>query len=99
MLELNPISGRSNRVIIEEKKLEEKTNLVLPDDQKNETYFGEILSTSEWTNDNNITFPSQLKKGDLVMFQRVGAYRFNFMGKNLVTMRESEIIGIVIEKK
>ena len=40
-----------------------------------------------------------LKKGDVVLFQRMGAYRFNFLGENLVTMRESEVIGIIKENQ
>ena len=94
---LIPISGKSNRVILRQETLNEETNLMLPESQKKETFIGVVESTSSWVNDNNVEFPPLLQKGQLVLFQRMGAYRFDFLGKELVTMRESEIIGIIIE--
>ena len=70
---------------------------MLPESQKKETFIGVVESTSSWVNDNNVEFPPLLQKGQLVLFQRMGAYRFDFLGREFVTMRESEIIGIIIE--
>lgn len=97
MKQLIPISGRSNRVILKETKESPQGNLKLPDDFKQENFVGIVVDTSFWTNDNGITFEPILKKGDEVLFQRMGAYRFNFFGEELVTMRESEVIGKIIK--
>lgn len=97
MKQLIPISGRSNRVILKETKESPQGNLKLPDDFKQENFVGIVVDTSSWTNDNGVTFEPILKKGDEVLFQRMGAYRFNFFGEELVTMRESEVIGKIIK--
>ena len=96
---LIPISGKSNRIILEEKKESTEGELLLPDSQKQETFIGVVKESSNWTNDNGIEFEPILKKGDVVLFHRMGAYRFNFFGENLVTMRESEVIGIIKENQ
>ncbi len=93
-LNLKPIAGTANRVIVEPAAAEEKTasGLYIPDTAKEKPSKGTVVSVSE--EDSEGKKPS-VKVGDVVLYGKYGGTELPIEGKDYLIMRETDIYAVV----
>jgi chaperonin GroES len=92
-LNLKPIAGTSNRVIVEPAAAEEKTasGLYIPDTAKEKPSKGTVVSVS--AEDSEGKKPT-VKAGDVVIYSKYGGTEFPYNGKDYLIMRETDIFAV-----
>lgn len=87
-----------DRVLIEVLEAEEVTKggIVLPDSAKEKPQQGKIVSvgTGRVADDGKVT-PLTVKEGDVVLYGKYSGTELNLDDRNLLMMREEDILGIV----
>ncbi|TCD03383.1 co-chaperone GroES [Pedobacter psychroterrae] len=93
-LNLKPISGTSNRVIVEPAAAEEKTasGIYIPDTAKEKPSKGTVVSVSE--EDSEGKKPT-VKVGDVVIYGKYGGTELPYEGKDYLIMRETDIYAVL----
>jgi chaperonin GroES len=93
-LNLKPISGTANRVIVEPAAAEEKTasGIYIPDTAKEKPSKGTVVSVSE--EDAEGKKPT-VQVGDVVLYGKYGGTELPLDGKDYLIMRENDIYAIV----
>ncbi|MGC0371711.1 MAG: hypothetical protein DGJ47_000410 [Rickettsiaceae bacterium] len=87
-----------NNVVLEPIAAEEKTagGILLPDTAKEKPIQAKVIATGEGVRDNQGSIVrSSLKAGDIVIYAKWGGTEINVNGKDLVVMKETDIIGIL----
>ncbi|WP_443937316.1 co-chaperone GroES [Pedobacter sp. MW01-1-1] len=92
-LNLKPIAGTSNRVIVEPAAAEEKTasGLYIPDTAKEKPSKGTVVAVSD--EDSEGKKPT-VKVGDVVLYGKYGGTEFPFNGQDYLIMRETDIYAV-----
>lgn len=92
-LNLKPVAGTANRVIVEPAAAEEKTasGIYIPDTAKEKPSKGTVISVSE--EDAEGKKPT-VKAGDVVIYGKYGGTEFPYNGKDYLIMRETDIYAI-----
>ena len=87
-----------DRVLVRRLEAEEKTagGIIIPDSAKEKPSEGEIVSVGSGTKaeDGKVT-PLDVKAGDRVLFGKWSGTEVKLDGKDLLIMKESDIMGIV----
>ncbi|MNJ91642.1 10 kDa chaperonin [compost metagenome] len=93
-LNLKPISGTANRVIVEPAAAEEKTasGIYIPDTAKEKPSKGTVVSVSD--EDSEGKKPT-VKVGDVVLYGKYGGTELPIDGKDYLIMRESDIYAVL----
>ncbi|SMC71491.1 co-chaperone GroES [Pedobacter nyackensis] len=93
-LNLKPISGSANRVIVEPAAAEEKTasGIYIPDTAKEKPSKGVVVSVSD--EDSEGKKPT-VKVGDVVLYGKYGGTELPIDGKDYLIMRESDIYAVL----
>lgn len=93
-LNLKPISGTANRVIVEPAAAEEKTasGIYIPDTAKEKPSKGTVVSVSD--EDSEGKKPT-VKIGDVVLYGKYGGTELPIDGKEYLIMRESDIYAVL----
>jgi chaperonin GroES len=94
-INLQPLA---DRVVIEREESEEVTpgGIVLPDTAKNKPVRGEVIAVGDGKLLKNGTrVPLQVKPGDRVVFTSYGGDEFKLGERELVLMREEDILAII----
>jgi chaperonin GroES len=92
------IQPLGDRVVIEREESEEITagGIVLPDSAKNKPVRGVVLAVGDGRLMKNGTrVPLQVKPGDRVVFTSYGGDEFKLSERELVLMREEDILAIL----
>lgn len=91
---VKPIAGTQNRVIIEPALAEEKTasGIIIPDTAKEKPQKGLVVSVSEIDEKGN---KPTVKTGDTVLYGKYAGTELTIEGKELLIMRESDIFAIL----
>ena len=87
-----------DRVVVEPVEAEEKTSggIVLPDTAKEKPQKGKIVAVGEGKLlDDGARGEMAVKKGDLVLYAKYGGTEIKIDGKDLLIMRESDILAKV----
>lgn len=87
-----------NNVVLEPLEAEEKTTggIIIPDTAKKKTMQGKVVAVGAGKKDDNGKLaPSELKAGDLVIYEKWGGTEITINDKALLIMKETDIIGIV----
>ena len=87
-----------DRVVVEPVEAEEKTagGIVLPDTAKEKPQKGKIVAVGEGKLlDDGARGEMAVKKGDLVLYAKYGGTEIKIDGKDLLIMRESDILAKV----
>ena len=87
-----------DRVLVRRIKSDEKTKggLIIPDTAKEKPAEGEIISTGEGARkDSGELIPVAVKAGDRVLFGKWSGTEVTIDGKELLIMKESDILGIL----
>lgn len=93
-LNLKPIAGTANRVIVEPAAAEEKTasGLYIPDTAKEKPSKGTVVAISDQDPDGKT--PS-VKIGDVVVYGKYTGTEFPYEGKDYLIMTEKEILAVL----
>ena len=91
-----------DRVLVERLESEEKTagGIIIPDSAKEKPIQGTILAVGNGTrNEAGTVIPLEVKVGDTVLFAKWGGTEVKIDGKDLLILKESDIMGIVTNAK
>jgi len=93
-LNIKPIAGTSNRVIVEPARAEERTasGLYIPDTAKEKPQKGTVVSVSE--EDGEGKKPS-VKAGDQVLYGKYSGTEISIEGVDYLIMKESDIFAVL----
>jgi chaperonin GroES len=91
---LKPIAGTQNRVVIQPAAAEETTKggIIIPDTAKEKPQRGKVISTSEVDEKGN---KPTVKAGDTVLYGKYAGTEVTIDGQEYMIMRESDIFAIV----
>lgn len=87
-----------DRVLVERVKEESKTagGIIIPDTAKEKPSEGKVVAVGPGVRDENGKHAAlDVKKGDVVLFGKWGGTEVTIGGKELLIMKESDIMGIV----
>ena len=87
-----------DRVVIEQMEAESKTagGIVLPDTAKEKPQRGKVVATGPGKMlDSGERCKMGVKKGDIVLYAKYGGTEVEVDGKDLVVLREADILAIV----
>jgi chaperonin GroES len=87
-----------DRVVVRRIEEEEKTSggIIIPDTAKEKPMQGEVIAVGPGARDETgKLIPLDVKKGDIVLFGKWSGTEVKIDGKELVIMKESDILGIV----
>jgi chaperonin GroES len=87
-----------DRVLVRRIEEEEKTSggIIIPDTAKEKPMQGEVIAVGPGARDETgKLIPLDVKKGDIVLFGKWSGTEVKIDGKELVIMKESDILGIV----
>jgi len=93
-LNIKPIAGSQNRVVVEPAPAEEKTSggIIIPDTAKEKPQKGKIVAISEQDEKGN---KPVVKIGDSVLYGKYAGTEINIGGKDYLIMKESDIYAVV----
>jgi chaperonin GroES len=87
-----------DRIAIKPHTEEEKTSggIIIPDTAKEKPMRGEVVAVGSGVRDQSGKLvPLEVKVGDVVMYGKWGGSEIKVEGKDLVIMKESDVIGII----
>lgn len=94
-MEITPLH---DRVIIERVEAESKTagGIIIPDTAKEKPTEGKVIAVGEGNRDDHgKRIALDVKKGDRVLFAKWGGTEVKIDGKELIILKESDILAIV----
>jgi chaperonin GroES len=93
-INIKPIAGTANRVVIEAAAAEEKTasGIIIPDTAKEKPQKGTVISVSDEDGDGK---KPTVKAGDTVLYGKYAGTEITFDGKEYLIMRESDIYAVL----
>ncbi len=91
---VKPIAGTQNRVVVEPAEAESKTasGIIIPDTAKEKPQKGTVVSVSEVDDKGN---KPAVKAGDSVLYGKYAGTEIQIDGKDYLIMRESDIYAVV----
>lgn len=87
-----------DRVVVQRVKEETKTagGIIIPDTATEKPSEGKVVAVGAGARDENGKVqPLDVKKGDIVLFGKWGGTEVKIDGKDLLIMKESDIMGII----
>jgi len=87
-----------DRVVVERLEAEEKTasGIIIPDSAQEKPMQGKIIATGSGARDETGKIqPLDVKEGDVVLFGKWSGTEVKLDGKDLLIMKESDIMGIM----
>jgi len=93
-LNIKPVAGTQNRVVVEPAPAEEKTagGIIIPDTAKEKPQKGKIVAVSEQDEKGN---KPVVKIGDHVLYGKYAGTEITVDGTDYLIMKESDIFAIV----
>ena len=95
MVEFTPLH---DRVLVRRIEAEEKTagGIIIPDTAKEKPQEGEVIAVGLGTKDDDgDRIPLDVKAGDKILFGKWSGTEVKLDGKDLIIMKESDILGII----
>ncbi|MCC6690318.1 MAG: co-chaperone GroES [Bacteroidia bacterium] len=91
---IKPIAGTQNRIVVEASEAESKTasGIIIPDTAKEKPQKGKVVSVSELDEKGN---KPTVKVGDIVLYGKYAGTEVQVDGKEYLIMRESDIFAVV----
>ncbi len=87
-----------DRIAIIALPIEEKTTggIIIPDSAQEKPMQGEVVAVGSGARDKDgIIIPMEVKVGDVVMYGKWGGTEVKLNDKDLIIMKESDVIGII----
>lgn len=95
MVDFTPLH---DRVLVRRIEAEEKTagGIIIPDSAKEKPQEGEVIAVGLGTKDDDgDRIPLDVKAGDKILFGKWSGTEVKLNGKDLIIMKESDILGII----
>jgi chaperonin GroES len=95
MVDFTPLH---DRVLVRRIEAEEKTagGIIIPDTAKEKPQEGEVIAVGLGTKDEDgDRIPLDVKAGDKILFGKWSGTEVKLNGKDLIIMKESDILGII----
>jgi chaperonin GroES len=91
---IKPVAGSQNRVVVEATVAEEKTKggIYIPDTAKEKPVLGKVIAVSEVDEKGN---KPAVKVGDTILYGKWAGTEVQLEGKEYLIMRETDIFAIV----
>jgi chaperonin GroES len=91
---IKPVAGTQNRVVVEPAPAEEKTKggIIIPDTAKEKPQRGKVVAVSEVDDKGN---KPAVKVGDIVLYGKYSGTEIQIEANEYLIMRESDIFAIV----
>ncbi|MFD0869540.1 co-chaperonin GroES [Chlamydia abortus] len=91
------IKPLGDRVVIEAIAKEETTasGIVLPDTAKEKPQEGKVIAVGSGAVKDGERIPLEVKEGDRVLFSKYAGTEVKFEGRELLIMRESDILAVL----
>lgn len=91
---IKPVAGTQNRVVVEAAAAEEKTagGIIIPDTAKEKPQRGKVIAVSDIDDKGN---KPAVKIGDTVLYGKYAGTEVQLAGKDYLIMRESDIFAVV----
>ncbi len=91
---IKPVAGTQNRVVVEAAAAEEKTasGIIIPDTAKEKPQRGKVIAISDKDDKGN---KPEVQVGDTVLYGKYAGTEVQVEGKDYLIMRESDIFAIV----
>jgi len=89
-----------DRVVVRRLESEEKTKggIIIPDSAKEKPQEGEIIAVGSGARDESGKLvPLDVKAGDRVLFGKWSGTEVKIDGKDLLIMKESDIMGVIVK--
>ena len=96
------ITPLHDRVLVRRVEEENKTagGIIIPDSAKEKPTKGQIVAAGKGARDETgKPIPLDVKEGDIVLFAKWGGTEVTVDGEELLIMKESDILGIIEDKK
>ena len=87
-----------DRIAVQAMASEEKTTggIIIPDNAQEKSMQGKVIAVGTGARDTNGNIiPLEIKIGDIVMYGKWGGTEIKIDGRDLVIMKESDVIGIL----
>lgn len=93
-MNIKPIAGTQNRVVIEPAPAETMTasGIIIPDTAQEKPQKGVVISVSDVDDKGN---KAAVKPGDTVLYGKYAGTEIKFEGKEYLIMRESDIFAVI----
>ncbi|GIQ67393.1 co-chaperone GroES [Xylanibacillus composti] len=91
------IKPLGDRVLIEPMEKEETTSsgIVLPDTAKEKPQEGKVVAVGSGALKDGERVPLEVKEGDRIIFSKYAGTEVKYEGKEMLIMRESDILAII----
>ena len=91
---LKPIAGTQNRIVVQAAAAEETTKggIIIPDTAKEKPQRGKVISTSEIDEKGN---KPTVKAGDTVLYGKYAGTEVTVDGQEYLIMRETDIFAVI----
>jgi chaperonin GroES len=89
-----------DRIAVEPLQSEEKTSggIIIPDSAQEKPLKGTVVAVGNGAKDKDgKVIPLEIKVGDTVMYGKWGGTEIRIDGKDLIIMKESDVIGIITQ--
>jgi chaperonin GroES len=89
-----------DRIAIKPQASEEKTSggIIIPDTAQEKPMQGEVVAVGGGARDQSGNIiPLEVKVGDIIMYGKWGGTEIKVSGNDIVIMKESDVIGIVVK--
>ena len=91
-----------DRVLVRRVSAEEKTagGIIIPDTAKEKPMEGEVVAVGDGARDDKgVVIPLDVKPGDRILFGKWSGTEIKIDGEELLIMKESDVMGIVLNSK
>jgi len=83
-----------DKVLVKGIDITERDGIIKPASYEDKPEIGEVISSGPGrTLENGTVVPSQVQKGDVVLFNKYSSTKFNLDGKDYFIVREDDIMG------
>ena len=92
------IRPRQDRILVERVDEEEKSagGIIIPDTAQEKPMEGKVMAVGKGArNQDGKVLPLDVKKGDRILFGKFSGTEVKIEGKELMVMKESDVMGII----
>lgn len=91
------IKPLQDRILVERKEEEESVGgIIIPDTAKEKPQKGKVIEVGPGRKDENgKLIPIELKKGDMILFNKYAGTEIKIEGKEYLLMREDDVMALV----
>lgn len=88
-----------DRILVQREAVEERTagGLIIPGVAQDKPQYGRVVAAGTGIFVNGLHVQMIVKEGDRILFGKYSGHEVNVQGKELLIMREEDVLGVVTE--